>query len=243
MSHAAHALNTTAPNVRLLRFADRTAFANAIAAQVAQDVTADIARRGVATLVVSGGTTPGEFFKALHAYDLPWDKIHISLADDRWLPITHPDSSEKLVRETLLHPQSPFIGLINEAATPQAGEAQTNERLKALPRPFTVTVLGMGEDGHCASLFPNNAALKNAFNPDYPLLCTAVNDAPKPPPERFTMTYTQLIATGRVVIHLLGKSKIEALEQHVMQDGPVEDMPVRAFLRQTQVPVDIYYAD
>jgi 6-phosphogluconolactonase len=236
------AMKTNA-NVRILRMPNRTAFANAIAEQVAQDIRADIARRDVATLVVSGGTTPAEFFKALHAMDLPWEKIYVSLADDRWLPITHPDSSEKLVRELLLHPESPFIGLVNDAPTPQAGEAATNERLKSLPRPFTCTVLGMGEDGHCASLFPNNAALKNAFDPNYPLLCTAVNDAPKPPPERFTMTYTQLISTGRVIIHLLGKSKIEALENDVMQDGPVEDMPVRAVLRQTDVPVDIYYAD
>lgn len=230
-------------NVRILRFPTRTAFAHALAEQVADDIRADITRRDIATLVVSGGTTPGDFFKALHTMELPWAKIHVSLADDRWLPTSHPDSSEKLVRETLLHPESPFIGLVNAAPTPVAGEAETNEKLKALPRPFTVTVLGMGEDGHCASLFPNNAALKHAFDPAFPLLCTAVNDAPKPPPERFTMTYTQLIKTGRVIIHLLGQSKIDALLNDVMQDGPIEDMPVRSFLRQLDVPVDIYYAD
>ncbi len=230
-------------NIRILRMPDRQSFAQAIAQQVATDLRADIVRRDAATLIVSGGTTPSGFFQVLHRMDLPWEKIHISLADDRWVPTTHPDSSEKLVRELLLHPTSPFVGLVNDAPTPQAGEAETNARLQSLPRPFTCTLLGMGEDGHFASLFPHNSALKKAFDPAYPLLCTAVNDAPKPPPERFTLTYTQLIATGRVIIHLLGKSKMIALENDVLRDGPIEDMPVRALLRQTDVPVDIFYAD
>jgi 6-phosphogluconolactonase len=229
-------------HIMLHRFPDRAAFARAMAEQAADAILADILRRGVASLAVSGGSTPAEFFRRLHAIDLPWERIVITLADDRWVPPTHADSTEKLVREELLHRSSPFLGLVNDAATPQAGEAAINDRLQALPLPLTLSCLGMGEDGHYASIFPHNASLAKAMDPANLLLCTAVSDAPKPPPQRITLTLPTLMNTGRVILHLIGQSKLDALDT-ALADGPVEAMPIRAILRQTDVPVEIFYAD
>lgn len=230
------------PHIRLHQFPDRDTFAEALAEQAAEAIRTDILRRGVASMAVSGGSTPRDFFRLLHAMDLPWERVVITLADDRWVPADHPHSTERLVRETLLHKASPFLGLVNDAPTPEAGEAAINERLQALPLPLTVTCLGMGEDGHYASIFPYNPALSKAMDATNPKLCVAVSDAPKPPPQRITLTHPVLMNTGRVILHLTGKSKLDALEE-ALQDGPIEAMPIRAILRQTDIPVDVYFAE
>lgn len=229
-------------HIMLRRFPDRTAFAQALAERAAEAIRTDILRRGVASLAVSGGSTPSEFFRLLRAMDIPWENVVITLADDRWVDATHPDSTEKLVRDLLLHPSATFLGLVNDAITPEAGEAAINKRLHTLPLPLTLTCLGMGEDGHYASIFPHNASLAKAMGPANPRLCTAVSDAPKPPPQRITLTHSTLMNTGRVILHLIGQSKLDALNA-ALADGPVEAMPIRAILRQTDVPVDVYYTE
>lgn len=229
-------------NVTLLTFPDRTAFAEMLAQHVTSLLQRDLTVHSAAAIAVSGGSTPAPVFDLLKADDtLDWSRVMITLADERWVPNTDPESTEKLVRERLLHPTSPFIPLFNDHPTPQAGLETTHRALQAIPLPFTAVLLGMGEDGHTASLFPHNATLRQAFDPSHSLNVIGLDDSPKPPSMRISLTYPALINTGRIILHLTGAGKIDVLNE-ALSDGPIEAMPIRAFLRQTQVPVDVYYA-
>jgi len=155
----------------------------ALAGQVADLLRAGIRERGRASLVVSGGSTPIPVFAALSELTLAWEQVTITLADERWLDPASADSNEHLVRQHLLQNQAAaarFVGLKNGAATAAQGEKECGARLALLPRPFDVLILGMGNDGHTASLFPEAARLKSALSLDSGQLCMAITPPAAP---------------------------------------------------------------
>ena len=108
--------------------------------------------------MVSGGSTPKPLFEALRKTDLDWSKVTVTLADERWVPESDGDSNAAFVKNTLLQEKASaanFISLFVDGATPEEGVSQVHTRLQAIAQPFTVLVLGMGGDGHTASLFPD----------------------------------------------------------------------------------------
>ena len=138
-------------------FQDSPALVAALANQVAGLLRAAIKERGRASLVVSGGATPVPFFAALSAQALDWQQVTITLADERWVDPADPDSNEQLVRRHLLQNRAAaarFVGLKTGAITAVQGEKECGARLALVPRPFDALILGMGNDGHTASLFP-----------------------------------------------------------------------------------------
>lgn len=228
-------------NVTLLRFTDRMEFADRVAADVAIQLKRDLAQRERAAIAVSGGLTPAPIFDRLKAdLSLPWERITVTLADERWVPESDADSTAGMLRKHLLLPHTPFIPLVSDHATPMAGLQAIDTALQALPLPFTSVLLGMGEDGHTASLFPNHPTLKDAFDPAYGLRVVGLDDSPKPPPMRISLTCPVLMNTGRIILHLTGAGKIDILKE-ALANEPVEAMPIRIFLRQQGIPVDIYY--
>ena len=145
--------------VREIHDADGARQAATLAAALAAVVAAGLTRRAVASLVLSGGSTPRAMYSHLALHNLDWSRVHITLADERWVATDHADSNEGLVRTVLLREgasRARFIGLKNDAATPAAGATAAWRGLGAIARPFDAVVLGMGDDGHVASLFPNS---------------------------------------------------------------------------------------
>lgn len=225
------------------RFESATALADELAGQVAAEVREAVATRGSASLVLSGGRTPLPFFAALKEQALPWNRIWVTLADDRWVPPDSPDSNERVVREQLLTGPAKaarFVPLKNLSATPQAGLAETAAALVAIPRPFDVVILGMGDDGHTASLFPQAPQLAAALDRNSDAVCAAI-DPITAPHLRMTLTLAQLLASRRIIVHISGEAKWRVYQQ-TRQNGPVEEMPIRAVLRQQEVPVNVYWS-
>ncbi len=226
---------------------DAQALAQALCGFVAERLRAALAERGQALLVVSGGSTPLFFFKALSGVELDWSKVSITLADERWLPPDHADSNERTVRAHLLQgpvAQARFVSLFSEAATPFEGQPTIEARLRTLPWPSDVTVLGMGPDGHTASLFPYSSDLVRAMDDADASLCLAVSAPllPNVPVTRLTLSRRALLDTQVVVVHITGASKW-ALLQEACEPGPVAEWPVRMVLRQHDVPVHVFHAD
>ena len=160
------------------RFPDSTALAHALAGEIRVDLEEAIGVRKAASLVVSGGRTPLKLYQQLRTETLAWSKVWITLGDERWVDVAAETSNERLVREQLLLEQAAsahFVGLKNPAVTPEAGAEWSWRALSRVPRPFDVVVLGMGDDGHTASLFPGSMTLARALDPGAAAGCVAVN--------------------------------------------------------------------
>lgn len=199
--------------------------------------------RGQASLVVSGGTTPVPLFESLSHLELAWDKVVITLADERWVAPDDPDSNERLVQMHLLKNRAVaarFIGLKTPDATAAAGEAACHQRICQIPRPFDVLILGMGGDGHTASLFPGAAALSRAMDLGQKSRCLAIAP-PAAPHDRMTLTLPALLDARHIAVHITGASKRQVYEKAVAGDN-FEEMPIRAILAQNDVPVTVWCA-
>jgi 6-phosphogluconolactonase len=225
------------------RFADAEALARQLAAQVAVLLEAAITTRGAASLVVSGGKSPLGFFRALRQKVLDWSRVCVALADERWVDAHDPASNEKLVRDELLKEQAAaarFLGLKNAAPTPDVGAVSAWETFARVPRPFDAVILGMGDDGHTASLFPHSPNLASALNTGAAAACVGMW-APVAPQPRMSLNLSALLDTRKVVILISGAEKWQTYRA-ASQEGPTADMPVRALLRQTRTPVEVMWA-
>jgi 6-phosphogluconolactonase len=202
-----------------------------------------IRHRGVASLVVSGGTTPVALFEVLSGEDLPWEKVVVSLADERWVDPGSPESNEHLVRTHLLKNKAAaawFIGLKTPEDEAGAGEAACATRIRQIPAPFDLLILGMGDDGHTASLFPGAAALPGALDMASEKICMAISP-PAAPHDRMTLTLPALLNSRRIFVHIVGEKKRRVYERAIAGESP-EEMPIRAILGQKTVPVTIWWA-
>ncbi len=224
-------------------FPDRQRLAAALARRIADLLTEAVRRDGRAGLAVSGGSTPAPLFDQLSQWDLPWENVVVTLVDERWVDPGDPDANERLVRTRLLRGRAAdaaFVGLKAPAATAKEGQAACEERLAQVPRPFAALILGMGTDGHTASLFPGAAELPAAADPETRCTCVAVTP-PAAPHARLTLTLPVILDAGRIFLHITGEDKRRVL-QKALQEGPAEDMPIRFILRQQTTPLEVYWA-
>lgn len=225
----------------LREFPDQATLTVALAQDVACCLKEDLARQERAVLVVSGGRSPVPLFQSLARQALPWARVTVTLADERWVPPDHPDSNEALVRAHLLQGQAAaarMVPLFTGEATAEQGAPAVCAALAELPRPFSRVILGMGEDGHIASLFPGAAELAEGLATEAAALAVHPLHAPHP---RLSLSLRALLDTRDLVLMIAGPAKRRVLER-ALEDGPVEDLPVRAILRQTAVPVSVCWA-
>jgi 6-phosphogluconolactonase len=204
--------------------------AEGLAANVAAQLNSAISERGIATLVVSGGRSPVAFFQRLAGQAVDWSKVVISLADERWVPVEHTDSNAGLLQRYLLQgpvAQARFLSLYNVADSLEAAALAADKALAELP-PIDVLVLGMGDDGHTASLFPNSPNLTEALSLDGERRCLPML-APSVPHQRLTLTRRLLNTARQPILSISGLAKLDTLRAALAGDDLAE-MPVRAFL-------------
>ncbi len=165
-----------------------------------------IAQRGRASLALCGGSTPQGVYSSLAA-GLAGDRVELYFGDERCVPPDHPDSTFRLVTEFLLdHVRgvAPVVHRMEGEAQDLDAAARRYEAL--LPERFDVVIAGMGEDGHTASLFPGHPATRERER-----RVLHVADAPKPPPDRLTLTVPVLEAARHTVMLVRGASKADAV--------------------------------
>ncbi|VFT16092.1 6-phosphogluconolactonase [Pseudomonas aeruginosa] len=187
--------------------------ARGLAASVADHLRSALAEQGQALLVVSGGRSPVAFLEALSEEPLDWSRITVSLADERWVPESHADSNAGLVRRHLLRGEAAkarFIGLYQPAASLEEAAELADHHLHELPLPIDVLVLGMGDDGHTASLFPNSPGLDLAMDPRGTRRCLPMW-APSVPHQRLTLPRAVLAAAKVQLLAIQGQSKLATL--------------------------------
>lgn len=218
--------------------ADAQRQAELMADSVAKALRYAVQTHGVASLVVSGWRSPVAFFESLSRRELDWAKIQISLAYERWVSPTDPASNEGLLRRHLLQNAANaarLIVLYQPADSLEQAAGFANAALDQLHQPIDVLVLGMGDDGHTASLFPGSANLAHALREDCSERCVAMQ-APVAPEARLTMTYPLLACARMQCLAIQGSEKLETLRVALSAD-PLQ-MPIRAFLH---APLEIYW--
>lgn len=219
------------------------ALADALAKHVASTLADAISARGSASIAVSGGSTPKAFFKALSRHEIDWSKVFVTLVDERFVPSDNPRSNHLLVKENLLQgaaEEATFIPLYHEAEDAEAAAKLASKATADICSPFDVAILGMGNDGHTASFFPGGDNLSESIDSARPrgiLTMEAAGAGEK----RLTFSFSALSDARLLVLHIEGAEKAATLEK-ALQDGPEEDMPIRAVLRRAANPVEIYWA-
>lgn len=232
------------PDFTTHAFTHRQAQAEALAEHIAARLRDALEQRGTATLAVSGGSTPKDCFARLAREALDWSRVRITLVDERWVPDSDERSNARLVKTTLLQhaaAAASFVPLYTGDATPEAGLATAEARIEALPRPFDVVMLGMGEDGHTASFFPGGDHLAEALDPHGQRHVLPMRAAGAGEP-RITLTLPTLLDTRSLYLLITGETKRDLLADARQGQGAARDYPIRAVLTQQRVPVSVYWS-
>jgi 6-phosphogluconolactonase len=210
-------------------FASRESLDSALATEIARHLDTAVTLRSSATLVVSGGSTPRGLFAQLADTDIAWDRVTVTLADDRWVPPDHNDSNEKMVRELLLvgrAADAQLLSLIADHPDVEANLQRVKDALASIPV-FDVVVLGMGLDAHTASLFPCAAELAEGMTTEEDALMVTPSTAPH---RRITMSRKRIAKTRFGVMHIVGDEKRAVLAQAITANQP-EQYPAASFVR------------
>ncbi|MES1955790.1 6-phosphogluconolactonase [Salinisphaera hydrothermalis] len=224
----------------LIEYSSRSEAARQLAASIAERLRGAIAERGEASLVVSGGSSPKELFEYLAGQELDWSRVTVVPSDERWVPVDDPQSNERLVRETLLvgpAARARFVGLYRETDKPAEAVESVAKALVDVPRPLDVVLLGMGDDGHTASLFPHAPDIQDCLDERGPCVAPTVG-----PPARLSLTLAYLTDARSIDILIFGTEKRRVFER-AQAAGPVAELPVRGVLHLERPVAQAHWAE
>ena len=215
--------------MKIREYADREQMMMGVANAVAGDLTSALLQHGEVLMAVPGGTTPGPAFDCLSGVSLEWERVSITLTDERWVPETSPRSNARLVRERLLVDKAAkarFIPFYRDGGKAEDHLAEISTQIDPL-LPISVAVLGMGEDMHTASLFPGSAELATALSPEAATVLAVHPDGS----EETRVTLSAHVLNGAFGKHLVitGAEKRASLEKARSLRDPMQ-APVYAIL-------------
>lgn len=212
--------------MRLHEYPDREMLAMRLADKLASALENCLLVHDHASLCVPGGTSPGETFSLLSDADIDWSRVHVVLGDERWVPEDHERSNTRLVRETLLQGRAArarLVPMVSDAPTPEEGAPGLARAVEA-ELPISVLLLGMGEDGHTASLFPGDDA---ATADDAPPVVAVRPEGQEP---RVTLSLRVLRGAMETQVLIHGEAKRATLDR-----ARRDHLPIAPLLRDADV--------
>jgi 6-phosphogluconolactonase len=231
------------PPVSLHEFRNDDQWSWAAAVAIAAALRRDLVVQPRARLLLSGGTTPAPVFRALSQAPLEWARVDVGLVDERWLLPEDPDANARLVADNLLrsHAAEAHFEPLTRAGR-GIGEAVADANLRAL-QPPGVAVLGMGDDGHTASLFPRMRGLAAALANPNPYVAVDASGCPGAGPwaRRISLTPAGLAPAHTRLLLLRGAAKRARFEQALAGDD-MQELPVRLAFLTPGAALQVYWA-
>jgi len=222
-------------------FASREEASAAAAERIAAALSRRLENQKAVSLVVSGGTSPVQCFATLAHKDIDWARVGVLPSDDRWVPRDHDDSNEKLVRDRLLvngAARADLLPFYAQEISVEERAAVLDQEIRFMPFPFACALLGMGADGHFASLFPDAENLAEGLDLESNTLCVPVRTAASPH-ARISLTLAALSRSDEVVLLFFGSEKRTVYDKAKAGNARY---PVTRLLRQKRAPVYVYWA-
>lgn len=222
------------------------AWAEAIAARLGESLGAAVRDNGRALFAGPGGTTPAPVYRRLAAMNLDWSRIAVTLVDERYVPETSSESNARLIREVLLQDRAAsgrFIPLYTPEVTVDRAAAVAAHALAAEGGRFDAVLLGMGEDGHICSMFPDSPTLKTLLTPTLRPTVLGVphgRDGRAPTLERLSINLPYLMQAGRVILGLKGNAKRRVFEAQAKGDPKTQ--PIAALIA-NDVPLEVLWTE
>ncbi len=228
----------------LYHFDTRQALHDALARSVAEQLALAIAQKGTASLMVSGGSTPPLFLERLSKELIDWSNVRVGLVDERWVDENDDESNGKMVRQTLLQnyaTQATFVPMYKSNTDATVAVVEIEKTIKETLMPFDVVILGMGADGHTASLFPHHSALDIGLDPHSQKVCIALTPDTAPH-TRISLTLYAILTAKVCYLHIEGERKLTVYNQAVAGEDTTQ-MPIRAFIHRDDFLLRVYYAE
>ncbi len=211
------------------KFASKEVQTSTLCRHISAEIQRAIAAYGYASMVVPGGSTPKPLLEALGKEPIQWNKLWLTLSDERWVPLDSDERNEKMLRSILPVDSMRFVSLCSRHSTPEEGEATVEAALGNMPRPFDIVLLGMGNDGHFASLFPDTPELEEGLKLDNPKLCQAIAPAGGRT-ARISLTLAALKRSRKRFLLVQGEEKWNVIKQAEKPETSPLDLPVKALL-------------
>lgn len=229
-------------------YSDRERLVHALTHDCASALQKGIKEHGRASFLVSGGSTPEPVYRELSKRPLPWQDITVALVDERWVERSESGSNHAFIEKSLLQncaAEAPFLGMKTPHTTAAEGEMDCERAYGELAKPFDVCVLGMGGDGHTASLFPHAQGLEAALDPNSEKLCSAItakqSEVTGAHTERMSLTLAGILQASDIKLLITGEEKLKVYREALLGSDELE-MPIRSILKQGLKPVTVYWA-
>lgn len=221
-------------------------WAEAVAARLGETLSAAVRDNGAALFAGPGGSTPAPVYRQLADMDLDWSRIAVTLVDERYVPETSPESNARLIRDVLLQGKASagrFIPLYTPEVTVDRAAAVAAHALSQAGGRFDAVLLGMGEDGHICSMFPESPTLKTLLTPTLKPTVLGVphgRDGMAPSLERLSINLPYLMSAGRVILGLKGAAKRRVFEEQAKGDPKIQ--PIAALIA-ADVPLEVLWTE
>lgn len=232
-------------------FGEQNQLVSELANVIQSEIKLSIEKNGRAIVAVSGGSTPKPLFIELAQRDIDWAKVIITLVDERWVSSEHPLSNAAFLDKHLLSalPSAvSFVSLYHDAVDCESSLQFVLEHYCEVtgssihsPAPFDVVILGMGNDGHTASFFPDAENIADLVDPNSAQFlhsCTS----PTTQVPRVTWSLSQLLSTQKLILHIVGEAK-NTVFQTALKDSDAIELPIRSVIFQELSSLQVYYAN
>ena len=228
-------------NLRENIFTNKAKLELELAEEISQKLDLELKNKGEANLLVSGGSTPKKLYEILSNKKIDWKNVSIGLIDERFVATNSEESNELLIKNTLLKnnaADAKFIGLVFNLDDYQENLNITISKNKPFCKSITCSILGMGLDGHTASLFPNSEEIytDDSIFGDKIIINTKASSEPR---KRISYTKSKILSSKHLFLYFNGKEKLDVFNSAKESNNP-SLKPISAFIHQNKKTLNVF---